>query len=70
VSGDGGDGKRREGPPGEPQKGELAGGRQGKRKRAWRAPRVTSGKLFESNSLACGKNSPRFEQCYQNPTSS
>ena len=25
------------------------------KKKQWEAPRVTSGRLFESNSLACGK---------------
>jgi hypothetical protein len=26
------------------------------RKRQWQRPRIKSGRLFESNSLACGKN--------------
>lgn len=39
-------------------------------KRAWQAPRVRTGHLFESNSLACGKNTPQLDQCIQNPVSS
>lgn len=39
-------------------------------KRVWQAPRVRTGHLFESNSLACGKNSPALDQCIQNPVSS
>ena len=39
-------------------------------KRAWQAPRVRTGHLFESNSLACGKNTPSMDQCIQNPVSS
>lgn len=39
-------------------------------KRAWLAPRVRTGHLFESNSLACGKNTPALDQCIQNPVSS
>jgi len=39
-------------------------------KRAWQAPRVRTGHLFESNSLACGKNTPALDQCIQNPVSS
>lgn len=39
-------------------------------KRAWQAPRVRTGHLFESNSLACGKNTPAMDQCIQNPVSS
>ena len=37
------------------------------RKRQWQRPRVKSGKLFESNSLACGKNGPGTEDCENNP---
>ncbi|HEY4184925.1 MAG TPA: hypothetical protein VGP07_07645 [Polyangia bacterium] len=40
------------------------------RKRVWQPPRVRTGHLFESNSLACGKNTPSLEQCVQNPVSS
>lgn len=36
-------------------------------KRPWQQPRVRTGHLFESNSLACGKNSGVDEQCVQNP---
>lgn len=39
-------------------------------KRPWHQPRVRTGHLFESNSLACGKNSGIDEQCIQNPTMS
>ena len=39
-------------------------------KRPWQAPRVRTGHLFESNSLACGKNTPALDQCIQNPVSS
>jgi hypothetical protein len=39
-------------------------------KRTWQTPRVRSGHLFESNSLACGKNTPALDQCLQNPVSS
>jgi len=39
-------------------------------KRSWQTPRVRTGRLFESNSLACGKNTPTLEQCIQNPVSS
>lgn len=35
-------------------------------KKAWQRPHIKSGKLFESNSLACGKNpSVGGEQCAQ-----
>jgi hypothetical protein len=36
----------------------------GKKKR-WEKPRIKSGQLFESNSLACGKDGPTNEQCQQ-----
>jgi hypothetical protein len=39
-------------------------------KRTWQTPRVRTGHLFESNSLACGKNTPALDQCIQNPVSS
>jgi len=39
-------------------------------KRPWQTPRVRTGHLFESNSLACGKNTPAMDQCIQNPVSS
>lgn len=39
-------------------------------KRSWTAPRIRTGHLFESNSLACGKNTPNLEQCTQNPVMS
>jgi len=35
-------------------------------KKAWQRPQIKSGKLFESNSLACGKNpSVGQEACMQ-----
>jgi hypothetical protein len=40
------------------------------RKKSWQAPQVRTGHLFESNSLACGKNTPQLEQCTQNPLNS
>jgi hypothetical protein len=36
-------------------------------KKAWQKPRIKSGRLFESNSLACGKNGPGMESCEQFP---
>jgi len=36
-------------------------------KKAWQSPRIKSGRLFESNSLACGKNGPGMESCEQFP---
>lgn len=39
-------------------------------KKTWERPRIKTGHLFESNSLACGKNAPQIEQCMQNPTQS
>lgn len=36
-------------------------------KKTWQRPRIKSGRLFESNSLACGKNGPGMEQCEQIP---
>ena len=40
------------------------------KKKKWESPRIKSGHLFESNSLACGKNGPQIEQCMQNPVAS
>ena len=39
-------------------------------KQKWQQPRIRTGHLFESNSLACGKNVPQLDQCVQNPTTS
>jgi hypothetical protein len=39
-------------------------------KRPWLPPRIRTGHLFESNSLACGKNAPYIDQCVQNPVMS
>jgi hypothetical protein len=39
-------------------------------KKPWRSPHVRTGHLFESNSLACGKNTPQLDQCLQNPLNS
>jgi hypothetical protein len=36
-------------------------------KKAWQKPRIKSGRLFESNSLACGKNQPGMEACESFP---
>lgn len=44
--------------------------RASRSKRPWQQPRVRTGHLFESNSLACGKSTPQLEQCTQNPVSS
>jgi hypothetical protein len=41
-----------------------------KKKKAWESPRVKSGRLFESNSLACGKNQPDGDICTHDPASS
>ena len=43
-------------------KNERKPQRKGKKK-TWEAPRVKSGQLFESNSLACGKSTPTTQQC-------
>jgi hypothetical protein len=40
------------------------------KKKPWESPRVKTGRLFESNSLACGKNTPMTDQCHQIPTQS
>jgi hypothetical protein len=40
------------------------------KKKPWEAPRVRSGRLFESNSLACGKNQPDGQDCSHDPASS
>jgi hypothetical protein len=40
------------------------------RKRAWITPAIRTGHLFESNSLACGKNTPMIDQCNANPAMS
>jgi hypothetical protein len=46
------------------------GGAATRRKREWQPPAIRTGHLFESNSLACGKNTPQLDQCLQNPLSS
>jgi len=48
-----------------PQKAGPSG-----KKKKWERPRIKTGHLFESNSLACGKNAPQIEQCLQNPVMS
>ena len=56
-----------------PQLQPLAGGGGGQpkgKKKRWEAPRIKSGQLFESNSLACGKDNPGTDQCQQIPTMS
>jgi hypothetical protein len=45
-------------------------GAAARRKREWQPPAIRTGHLFESNSLACGKNTPQLDQCLQNPLSS
>ena len=37
-------------------------------KRVWEPPRVKTGKLFESNSLACGKGPGGDDECFQSGT--
>ena len=32
-------------------------------KKRWQQPKVKTGRLFESNSLACGKNAPGMAEC-------
>ncbi|HLK88679.1 MAG TPA: hypothetical protein VKZ18_02230 [Polyangia bacterium] len=39
-------------------------------KKTWQKPRMKSGRLFESNSLACGKNGPGMDSCEQFPKTS
>jgi len=39
-------------------------------RKPWRRPQIKSGKLFESNSLACGKNTPATDECTQFATQS
>ncbi len=39
-------------------------------KKTWQRPQIKSGRLFESNSLACGKNGPGMDNCEQSPLSS
>ncbi len=34
-------------------------------RRRWEKPRIESGQLFESNSLACSKSGPQIEECLQ-----
>jgi hypothetical protein len=41
-----------------------------KQKKSWQRPTVKTGQLFESNSLACGKNSPGTFECMDNPLQS
>jgi hypothetical protein len=36
-------------------------------KRPWEPPRITSGQLFESNSLACFKSGPGAFECGMEP---
>ena len=39
-------------------------------KEPWIKPRLKSGKLFEVNSLACGKSTGQTSSCFQNVTMS
>lgn len=50
-----------------PEKTASKPSRAGARKKSWQRPRIQSGRLFESNSLACGKNGPGMENCQQFP---
>jgi hypothetical protein len=34
-----------------------------RKKKTWASPRVKSGRLFESNSLACSKDKPDGQMC-------
>lgn len=54
---------------GPPDTGSGSGSSDRGRK-VWLKPRIHTGHLFESNSLACGKNTPELDQCNQNPTNS
>jgi hypothetical protein len=40
------------------------------KKKPWESPRLKTGQLFESNSLACSKDNPGTEQCFQIATRS
>jgi hypothetical protein len=40
------------------------------KKKKWERPRIKTCHLFESNSLACGKNAPMMDQCLQSPLTS
>jgi len=57
-------------PPADSDARKRPGSGGGQAKRPWTAPRIRTGHLFESNSLACGKNTPLLEQCTQNPVMS
>jgi hypothetical protein len=39
-------------------------------KKPWQRPTLKSGRLFEANSLACGKNGPGMDMCEQFPKQS
>jgi len=39
-------------------------------KKPWQRPTIDTGPLFESNSLACGKNAPFTDECQGNPLQS
>jgi hypothetical protein len=41
-----------------------------KGRKTWVRPEIRTGKLFEVNSLACGKNSSSTSQCRKNVQSS
>jgi hypothetical protein len=49
---------------------EPAPAKKRKSKRAWEAPRIKTGQLFESSSLSCGKSNVMMEPCQQIPQSS
>jgi hypothetical protein len=57
-------------PPPKPPRKSSPGTEPAPAKRPWQPPRIRTGHLFESNSLACGKSAPGLDQCEQNPTTS
>ena len=44
--------------------------RVGKARKPWARPEIRTGKLFEVNSLSCGKSFGSTGQCIHNPTTS
>jgi hypothetical protein len=57
-------------PPADSDARKRPGAAGAEAKRRWTAPRIRTGHLFESNSLACGKSTPAREECIQNPVMS
>ena len=52
------------------KKDESEKPRSEKSRKKWVRPALRTGKLFEMNSLACGKSSPITQSCFNNPTNS